>query len=256
MYILYLDESGTHGEASYFVLAGLAVFEREIHWFSQDLDLLQKEYFPEETEPVFFHAAQLRSRAGDSVVQPWDRLTGDQRRDLKDQVYAVIANRRAVLFACAVEKAFANLRNEDPYERAFEDLISRFDLFMSRINRTASAEGREEQRGLVVLAESSYEKTLALLARRLREQGTRWRNLHNVTDVPYFAPARDTRLLQYADFCANAIYGRYHSKLTGDFDRIASKFDRESGVLHGLAHLTGDSSCSCLACFSRQSRFT
>ena len=46
MYVLYLDESGTHGEASYFVLGGLAVFEREIHWFSQDLDHLQAEYFP------------------------------------------------------------------------------------------------------------------------------------------------------------------------------------------------------------------
>lgn len=255
MYILYLDESGTHGEASYFVLAGLAVFEREIHWFSQDLDLLQKEYFPEETEPVFFHAAPLRTRTGGSVVQPWDKLTVEQRRDLKDKVYQVIASRRAVLFACAVEKAFSDLRNEDPYERAFEDLISRFDLFMSRTNRQASVEGREEQRGLIVLAESSYEKTLALLARRLRQQGTRWHNLHNVTDVPLFAPARDTRLLQYADFCANAIYGRYHSKLTGDFDRIANKFDRESGIVHGLAHLTRDSSCSCLACFSRQSRF-
>ena len=54
MYILYLDESGTHSEASYFVLAGLAVFEREIHWFSQDLDALQREYFPAENEPVFF----------------------------------------------------------------------------------------------------------------------------------------------------------------------------------------------------------
>ena len=255
MYILYLDESGTHGEASYFILAGLAVFEREIHWFTQDLELLQKEYFPRETEPVFFHAAPLRSRASDSVIHPWDQLSVEQRRNLKDRVYDVIASRRAVLFACAVEKEFALLRNEDPYERAFEDLISRFDLFLSRTNRSASEEGREAQRGLVVLAESSYEKTLALLAQRLRQQGTRWRGLHNVTDVPYFAPARDTRLLQYADFCANAIYGRYHSKLTGDFDRIASKFDQDSGVLHGLAHLTRDSSCSCLACFSRQNRF-
>lgn len=254
MYILYLDESGTHGEANCFVLAGLAVFERETYWFSQDLDALQKEYFPEETEPVFFHAAPLRARANAAVVQPWDRLTVEQRRDLKDRVYEVIRGRRAVLFACAVEKEFANLRNEDPYERAFEDLISRFDQFMGRTNRQASLEGQEGQRGLVVLAESSYEKTLALLARRLRQQGTRWHNLHNLADVPFFAPARDTRLLQYADFCANAIYGRYHSKLTGDFDRIADKFDRASGVVHGLVHLTRDSSCLCLACFSRQER--
>ena len=120
MYILYLDESGTHGEASYFILAGLAVFEREIHWFTQDLELLQKEYFPQETEPVFFHAAPLRSRASDSVVHPWDQLSVEQRRNLKDRVYDVIASRRAVLFACAVEKEFALLRNEDPYERALK----------------------------------------------------------------------------------------------------------------------------------------
>ncbi len=254
MYILYLDESGAHGEASHFVLAGLAVFEREIHWFSQDLDALQREFLPNETGPVFFHASQLRTRVNDNVEAPWDKLTVEQRRELKDRVYDVIRTRRAVLFACAVDKSYAGLRNEDPYERAFEDLISRFDLFMSRANRQAIAEGSGEQRGLVVLAESSYQKTLALLAQRLRQEGTRWRNLHNVTDIPYFAPARDTRLLQYADFCANAIYGRYHSKLTGDFDRIAHKFDMESGVVHGLAHLTRDSSCVCLACFSRHDR--
>ena len=143
MYILYLDESGIHGEAAYFVLAGLAVFEREIHWFSQDLDLLQREYFPEEAEPVFFHAARLRVRENAVVAPPWDRLTAEQRRSLKDRVFDVIRERRAVLFACAVEKAFARLRGEDPYERAFEDLISRFDRFMSRINQQAAAEGQK-----------------------------------------------------------------------------------------------------------------
>ncbi|MSQ15021.1 MAG: DUF3800 domain-containing protein [Dehalococcoidia bacterium] len=254
MYILYLDESGNHAEASHFVLAGLAVFEREIHWFSQDLDSLQLEYLPEEIEPVHFHAARLRVRDGDKVEAPWEKLPREKRLELKDRVYDIIRGRRGVLFGCAVEKRYSALRREDPYERAFEDLISRFDLFMSRINRYAISENREEQRGLVVLAESSYEKTIAILARRLRETGTRWGQLRNVTEVPLFAPASATRLLQYADFCANAIYGRYHSKLTGDFDKIAGKFDQDSNILHGLAHLTTDPYCSCLACFSRRSR--
>ena len=47
VYLLYLDESGNHAEASYFVLAGLAVFEREIHWFADDLNSLQTEYLPD-----------------------------------------------------------------------------------------------------------------------------------------------------------------------------------------------------------------
>lgn len=254
MYILYLDESGTHGEASYFVLAGLAVFEREIYWFSQDLDDLQGEYLPAETNPAFFHARTLRVPNSEDLVGPWSQPNREQRRQLKEKVYDIIRNRRAVLFGCAVDKRYAESRGEDVYERAFEDLISRFDLFLTRVNRTAAEEAKDEHRGLVVLAESNYEKTISLLARRLQRTGTRWGLLHNVTDIPYFAPARDTRMLQYADFCANAVYGRYHSKLTGDFDKIAPKFDRENGVVHGLSHLSNDSMCMCLACFGRQGR--
>lgn len=236
------------------MLAGLAVFEREIHWFAQDLDSLQREYFPQETEAVYFHASRLRVRAGDEVEFPWGQLTPEQRNELKDRIYEVIRNRRGVLFACAVEKRYAELRHEDPYERAFEDLMSRFDMFMRRTNQSLVADGKEEQRGLVVLAQSSYDKTLSLLAGRLRERGTRWGSLHNVTDVPFFAPARDTRLLQFADFCANAVYGRYHAGLARDFDRIAPKFDQDGGTLHGLVHLSTDYACSCIACFSRRAR--
>ena len=93
MYVLYLDESGTHGEATHFVLAGLAVFEREIHWFGQDLDDLQSEYFSARP-PIHFHATKLR---GTDVDPPWDELTLAQRRTLKDKVYRVIRNRRATL---------------------------------------------------------------------------------------------------------------------------------------------------------------
>ena len=252
MYVLYLDESGNHGEASYFVLAGLAVFEREIHWFSQDLDSLQEEFLPEESKPVLFHASPLRGGANARLEEPWNRLTVEQRRDLKNRVYDIIRNRQGVLFACAVEKELASIRSEDPYELAFEDLVSRFDKFLSRLNRQADIDGREPQRGLVVLAQSNYQQTIALLAQRMSQQGTRWGSLHNIADVPLFAPAQDTRLLQYADFCANAIYGNYHGGLSGDFNRIASRFDRDSRVIHGLAHLTTDNLCSCLACFSRQ----
>ena len=252
MYILYLDESGTQGgEASYFVLAGLAVFEREIHWYARDLDDLQKEYLPQETEPVHFHATQLRALQGARVAPPWDQIASERRHELRGRIYDVIRNRRGVAFGCAIEKAFASSRGEDPYERAFEDLTSRFDLFLSRVNQQAILDGKEEQRGLIVLAESSYRRAIGHLARRLQAGGTRWRQLHNVTDIPLFAPARETRLLQCADFCSNAIYGRYHRGLTRDFDKIAPKFDQEGGVVHGLVHLTMDSDCACVACFSR-----
>lgn len=188
------------------------------------------------------------------MEEPWSSLSVEKRRELKDRIYAILRNRRGILFGCAVEKKLAQTRGEDVYERAFEDLVSRFDLFLSRLNRQMVLDGRDEQRGLIVLAESSYQKIIALLARRLREKGTRWGSLHNVSDVPLFAPAKDTRLLQFADFCSNAIYGRYHAKLTGDFDCIAPKFDQEGGVIHGLSHLSTDANCTCIACFSRRGR--
>ena len=77
-----------------------------------------------------------------------------------------------MLFACAVEMEYARAQRRDPYEIAFEDLVSRLDLFMGRINRQAGAANREEQRGLIVLAQSSSAKTLAILAQRLQQQGT------------------------------------------------------------------------------------
>ena len=236
------------------MLAGLAVFEREIFWFSQELDNLQRQYFPKATESVLFHAHALHVREGQTVEEPWNELNREGRRELRDRIFGILRNRRAVLFACAVEKRLAEARKEDAYERAFEDLASRFDMFLSRVNRQAIAQGMEEQRGLIVLAESSYKKVIVLLGRRLRSQGTRWGLLHNVSDVPLFAPARDTRLLQYADFCANAVYGRYHAGLTRDFDLIAPKFDQDAGVIHGLSHLTTDGGCACIACFSRRGR--
>ena len=40
MYILYLDESGSVGSINeqHFVLGGVAVFERRIHWISKELN--------------------------------------------------------------------------------------------------------------------------------------------------------------------------------------------------------------------------
>ena len=121
MYILYLDESGAHQQASYFVLAGLAVFEREIYWFTQDMEKLQQDYFPNETEPVFFHVSQLRAPQSQNLPHPWNLLNRQQRLEIKDKVYEIIRDRRAVLFGCAVEKNYAALRGEDSSDRAFEE---------------------------------------------------------------------------------------------------------------------------------------
>jgi hypothetical protein len=249
MYILYLDESGIDKEASYFVLAGLAVFEREIYWYAQDLDALQKRYLPDVDSPIEFHASSLRIRDANLVPEPFGILAFDKRKQLLKDIYQIIRNRRGTLFGVAIEKAWC--ANYDPYERAFEDLTSRFDLFLGRMNLSGA---EPEQRGLIAVAESSYRRNLETLGERFRGGGTRWGQVHNLADVPFFLPARNTRMLQLADCCANAIFGRYNSGLTTDFDTIATKFDRSQGRIHGLAHLTKNYDCQCMACLSRQTQ--
>ena len=256
MYILYLDESGTNNDARSFVLAGIAVFEREIHWFAQDVDALQTRYFPNATEPVEFHAAKLWAPE-DSVIAPYNQLTKKQRRQIAEDVYTIIRERRGVLFGAVIEKE--SCRNEDPYALAFEDLTSRFDHFLRRYNwniaNTGGTTGRagEEQRGLIAVAESAYRENLEVLGERFRGGSTRWGNLHAIADVPFFLPAKNTRLLQIADFCANALYARYNHGITRDFDTIASKFDRdENGRIHGLSHRCANPDCQCVACLTKQ----
>jgi hypothetical protein len=247
MFVLYLDESGFHTSADYFVLAGLAVFEREIHWYAEDMDALQRRYFPNSQEPVEFHASPLRVVRDEDAPPPFNRLSRAERRDLVASIYQIIRSRHGTLFGVAIEKAWRP--GADYYAWSFEDLVSRFDLFVRRYNATA---GEGEHRGIIAVAESTYRQNLEVLGERFRGGSTRWGAVRTLAEVPFFLPARNTRLLQLADFCANAIYGRYNSGFTRDFDVIAPKFDREGGRIHGLVHLTRDYQCLCPACFSRQ----
>jgi hypothetical protein len=248
LHILYLDESGVHAEANTFVLGGLAVFEREIYWMTEDVEAIQERYFPGLADPVEFHVAPLRA-PDEKIPAPFNTLTKEQRRSLINDVYQVIRRHKAVVFGIAIEKKRIK---EDPYERAFEELVSRFDLFLARKNALANAQGQEEHRGLIVVAESSYRQQLEILGRDFRGGATRWREVHNLADVPFFVPAANNRLLQLADFIANAIYGRYNSGYSRDFDVIATKFDKEGGRLHGMTHLCTDAECPCIACLSKQ----
>ena len=248
MHILYLDESGTHTEARYFVVAGFAVFERETYFLARSLDQLQARYFPEEDGQIEFHASSLRAPSN-RVPEPFNSLTQEQRRTLIKEIYQVIAESNTRVFAVAMEKASLE---GDPYERGFEEIVNRFDRMLARHLRDKG----EPQRGLIVVAESSYKENLELLAQRIATRGHRWGETHNLADIPYFAPSKSTRLLQLADFISNAVFGRYENGYASDFDQIGTKFDQDQGRLHGLVHIASDKrECFCPACLVRRALF-
>lgn len=248
MHIIYLDESGTQTEARHFVVAGLSYFERQLYYASEELDRLQQQYLPAASEPVEFHASLLRAPT-EHVRPPFDVLSRQNRLQMLDATYDALVRSEPRLFAVVMEKEFISQTDDEPYGHGFEQIVNRFDLMIGRVNR----ERDERNRGLVVIAESSYRRNIEALARRIRTEGHRWGQLHNVTDIPYFAPARDTRLLQFADFVANAVYSRYEHGNSRQFDRLAPLFDQADGQMHGLLHLSRrPRDCYCPACITRR----
>lgn len=246
MHIAYLDESGTQKDARYFVLAGLIVFERNTLFLARELERIQAKYLPRYSDTAAFHAASLRAPS-QRVPAPFNRLSQDERFQLISDVYQVITDSPARIITVAIEKAAIE---GDPYERGFEEIVSRFDLFLRRIYR----ERGKAQSGLIVVAESTYRKNLELQARRIAQEGHRWGEIYNLADIPYFAPAQNTRLLQLADFIANAVFGKYESGHAKNFDRLIPKFDQDAdGRIHGLVHLVRNrDNCYCPACMQRR----
>ena len=210
---------------------------------------MQGKYFPSIEEPVRFHAAPLRTKDGDRVESPFDDLTAHMRSQLLGELYKVANEIYGTFFAIVIEKAFLN-ESENPYERALEEMLSRFDHFIGR----RFNERNERDRGLIVIADSSYRERLEWFAHQITSQGTRWGELHAIDDIPFFTLSRNSRLLQIADLIANTVYGRYETSHAREFDRMLPKFDQDdSGVMHGLLHLCRNRrECYMPCCMSRR----
>ncbi|MBP0616721.1 DUF3800 domain-containing protein [Jiella mangrovi] len=243
MYLLYLDDSGSSGNAAdgHVILAGFAVFERQPHWLSLQLDDLAREIWPQNPDGLEFRGADIFSGK-----RHWRGVGKVQRLDCYRRALSILGTSRLVhVFGIAVHKA--SVSPDDPMERAFEEIANRFDRFLGRLHRQNNT-----QRGLIVLDKSSYGTSLQGLATNFRSVGHRWGQLFNLTDVPLFVDSRATRLIQYADMVAYALRRYYENGQSEYFDLISRRFDAQGGVVHGLAHLVRpENACHCQACRQR-----
>jgi hypothetical protein len=191
MFLFYIDESGNEDNPAdkYFVLGGVAVFERVAFFLSQAFDEVQAKHFPG-TPPIPFHASHIR--AGKDF---WRNVDEEKRREVLADLARAIANAsKPILFAAAIEKTNL-LYGEDAVEHATAEVCRRFDLFLKR----KYLEENDPQRGLVIFSEGRFHKRARVWVKGFRELGTRWGVLHNLADIPYFASMTETRLLQVAD---------------------------------------------------------
>ena len=242
---MYLDDAGSADSSGekYFVLAGIALFERQAYWLQNSL---------EKFVATLGHPAPETLEIHGSVIQSgknwWRKIPRNERR-------AVIANglRTAQGFTPLQRKLFGVVVDkearspEDPVEYAFEQICNRFDLFLRRLYHQGNP-----QRGIIVLDKSTRETRLQSLATEFRTFGHRWGTMPNLADVPFFVDSRATRGIQYADLVAYAMFRKYERGDGEFFDVIANWFDSEGGVVHGLHHYRKrDGFCDCPACVSR-----
>ena len=248
MYLLYLDDSGSSSNANeeYLVLGGICVFEPQVNHFTQELEAIAARLQPTNPDAVEFHASTIFS----GRTPPWNTLDREARRNIIKEVLDVLAQSygSAKAFACAVHKP--SYPNHDPMEIAFEDLCSRFDMHLGHLR-----EQGDNQKGLIILDESTYEIALQRLAYNYRTLGTRWNTVvRNIVDVPLFVNSEASRCVQVADHVAYAVFRRYESGDSNYIDRILSRFDYDGRVLHGLSHKHAQRmpNCMCPSCFSRR----
>ena len=248
MHLLYLDDSGSARNANeaYLVLGGISVYEAQAYHLSQGLEELALQIQPSDPQGLEFHASVIYNGNG----EPWKSMPKEERRAVIRQVLKVFADsyESARAFACAVKKA--DFVAQDPMELAFEDLCSRFDLYLARLRQEGN-----RQRGLIILDETSHETTLLDMAKNFRAIGTRWGVIGQLADTPLFATSTSSRLIQIADHVAYAVFRRYSVGDSSYFDVFAHRFDASDGVIHGLSHKTrSDPNCMCPSCISRRGR--
>ncbi len=250
MYLLYLDESGNENDPNdrYFVLGGIALFERQTYFLTQAIEQVQDKHFPNH-QPIPFHASEIRS--GRDL---WRGVTPEKRQTVLNDIYTAVINspaRGRVLFAAAVEKT-REVWGEAAVEKATEQICRRFDIFLQR----QFQDHDNAQRGLIVFSEGRFDARAKIWVRGFHQRGTQWGAINNLADIPYFAAMRESRLLQAADLISHATWLLYERRDARLIRSLLSCFDTQDGIIHGLVHVRVDSAqpCECPACYSRRYR--
>ena len=229
MHLLYADESGSVKDPSqsYFVFAGVSVFERQSYWISSELEKIAARFDPAHPESIELHGSPMYGGRN-----KWRSFPVKMRHDaIKDALSVLagsdISNR---IFVCAINKAKAS--PQDPVLMGFEQIASRFDQYLMRLHKQNNS-----QRGIIIFDKSTYESTIQNLATDFRTIGHTWGVIRNFAEVTLFLDSKASRLIQLADLVAYAVFRNYEKGDDQFFSLIKNRMDGEGGIVHGLFEL-------------------
>ena len=238
MCLLYADDSGSPRDPNqqYFLLAGVAVFERQVHWLGSELDRVVAPYDTTAKRPLELHGSpMLRGNDG------WQSLSRPERVQVIKDALGVLAGsmQSTVAFGVAVRKGA--IPGLDPVAWAFEELCRRFDDFLKQLyfdqqkrRRGHNHVSLDPQRGLMIFDDSTMETTLQGLVRQFRQTGHSTGLLRNIAEVPLFVDSRATRLVQLADLVAYSVFRHVEHRDSQFLDVIRHRLHHVGTQEHGL----------------------
>jgi len=272
MYLLFVDESGTHGGSHAFVLGGIAVHEDDASRLQVKLDRLVANHLgrvPPNLEEYELHAAEMRNAKKpkdtakpNTIPSVWSLVDRGVRLRLLEAAYKAVAEYKPVdskqplvAFSVIVDSRFRADDSQVGREKfAYEVLLNKFDMMLKSLRNDHG----KPNRGLVIHDERLVaERDIQAWTSEWRKTAGKIGQLKNLADVPLFADSRATRLLQIADLVSYASYRRYAPGVTdhANFDRIWTLFHATEDAVHGCVHYTptfGQHACHCQACSARQ----
>jgi len=226
MYLLYLDESGstTDPDRSYFILAGVAFFERSTHWAEQHLNSVVETLTTGDIHEMELHGSPMYGGRGQ-----WRRVERDVRHQAIRRALevGVGANRDARVFAAVIRREDCNGR--DAVDLAFEELCRRFDLFLAAMHRR-----KDTQRGIMIFDKCSTENRIQHLASSFKYTGHALGMIRNYAEVPLFLDSKASRLIQLADLVAYAFFRAYEFNDPSFLDVFKNRIHTVAGQRHGL----------------------
>lgn len=225
-----------------FVLGGVAIHEGQIYSLTKELNDIQEKYFPGITVPIEFHITPIRKGKGPH----FNKFSKETREQIIDDVFNIIHKTyfpNLIAFATSIDVSAVKSPNQVCRD-CFENVCQNFNLFLYHQYKKGIP-----SKGMLII-DRGREKQYLQIYSEFKQSEAVEKYLGNIIDIPYFAACRETRMLQIADFCANAVYRYYESGITKQMDKILPRFYRgpKYHPTSGLNHIINDETCQCYAC--------
>lgn len=174
------------------------------------------------------------------AISPYLHLTREQRlKCLEDLAKEVASWNEVRIFADAINKDDFVPGRSTPYEMAFEQVLTRFQSFLTY----------KRSSGIVVHDHNdTAAPRLTRLARKFHDEGTFYRQITNIVETPLFVDSSLTSMIQIADLCAFALRRQLENQEDRLWDIIEARVDRRGSTHVGVRHYTARRPCACRIC--------